>query len=752
MDSNSFQPPKRSSLTDEELEARVNQAMTERSGVEGVMELLVAQESLRAIEQQEQESWEAQMQAIGSEESIAALQRFRGASSPGKSHEDNFASTQQSNIEAVATNNEAVEIVAGIPKQPATQSFSWLNPAPPKPAQVVQPDSTPQISEIVIEEPEVVEEVIEISTVDEDQVDEPKRFDWLSKPEIINPVKEEIVPEAILEEIENVVSELLVAEEEVVSDPHPVGLESETEFEQLLAAAAAEEELTALEESKRLKIEVIEVVEPNVIIPSDEHRNRGPVSQLFIWLGVSATLVPILLTWTLIGLGLNTLAVVGALVAGYLVSGILIATSSLSGKRSGLSTAVISRSSFGVWGNSIPLSLMLTVRLTLTATIVATFAFLMNGADQRLPEFSNELLNLVGLKITTGFAIQIVLLLLVAALVAIRGNVVRVIQLLMSLVAFVLVAESFASVPSAGFSFTTAGNLGITSLEALSGFAIVVLVNLVLWFAIAPNLSKAIPMKVRGAKVFSAVLVANFVFPLIVGALSVVWLGSISVSNPSALATIQTAVSVLPVWAQGSLTSGVAIALVFAAMLSLRSATLDFASLFRSRSRVPALLVSVVGVSSLLLLFTQQPTSQEVEYLSKVFIFASAISAGWIGIYTAEVLIRKRAYHELSLVRPYGVYKKFNILSLIIWTLTLASAVALIPVNLLGFGFMGFALPMLGFEASLGSAALGFLISVVLGLVLTIGIRIPQIKKQEVEVLELEARKEQLNDIFVGNN
>ena len=49
------------------------------------------------------------------------------------------------------------------------------------------------------------------------------------------------------------------------------------------------------------------------------------------------------------------------------------------------------------------------------------------------------------------------------------------------------------------------------------------------------------------------------------------------------------------------------------------------------------------------------------------------------------------------------------------------------------------------------SAAIGFLATVTFGMLLTFAIRIPQIRKQEREVLELEARRDQLNDIFVGN-
>jgi uncharacterized membrane protein len=207
---------------------------------------------------------------------------------------------------------------------------------------------------------------------------------------------------------------------------------------------------------------------------------------------------------------------------------------------------------------------------------------------------------------------------------------------------------------------------------------------------------------------------------------------------------------VLPSWAQGTLVSGAVIAIVFGSMLSFRTATLDAIALFRFQSRGSAVLISVLFTLAILVLFAQQPAGQTIEYLANVFVVMAALTAGWIGIFAADVAIRRQAYHELSLSRSYGLYKKFNILSLLIWLVTLVIAVALVPVNLLGFSFMGFAVPMLGLEASLGTSAVGFVATLLAGIVLTLAIRIPQIKKQEREVLALEARRDQLNDIFVG--
>jgi hypothetical protein len=72
-------------------------------------------------------------------------------------------------------------------------------------------------------------------------------------------------------------------------------------------------------------------------------------------------------------------------------------------------------------------------------------------------------------------------------------------------------------------------------------------------------------------------------------------------------------------------------------------------------------------------------------------------------------------------------------------------------VNLLGFGFMGFQSELIAGDTSgLAASALGFVVTVLLGTLLTLVIRIPQIRKQEREVRALESRREQLNDIFVG--
>ena len=701
------------------------------------MELLVAQEALRVEEDRQEQLWIDSMRQNGSPEAQAALNSFLGISTPAPVAEP-VAPVEPPYVEPV----QVVEIapvvetpVAEAPVQPeppkAPPVFTWLNPAPPTP--VAKPE--------VVAEPEV-EKVVEEAIVEPVEPEQPSTFSWFTKTE-----EPEVAPEEVLVE-ETLVEIVEVSPQEELA---PIGSESETEFEMLLAAAAAEEELTALEESEKKSVATLVATESNVLIPSDEHRNRGPLSQLWVWLGASATIVPVLLVWLLISLGLNATAITVSLVGGYLVSGLLIAVAAIAGKRSGLSTATISRSVFGVWGNSIPLTISFVSRVAVAAILVSIFTFFMNQLGVMQEEFATVLLNVSGIEFTLGFVFQIVFVFGAAIIASLRGIVGRTVQLLISLLGFVIFIESFASIAGQSVSFTAVGPTELVSLTGLAGFALVVMVNLTLWFALAPNISKAIPMSVRGIKVFSAVLVANFAIPAIVGVLAVLWLGSLSTLAATASLSPQQALEVLPTWAQGTLTAGAALTIFFATILSLRTAALDYVSLFRTKSRVTGLVLTVVATVLLLALFAQQPESQQVTYLSNLFVLVAAGSAGWIGIFAADVAIRRQAYHELSLSRSYGLYKKFNILALITWVLTLALAVAVIPVTLFGFDFMGFALPYLGLEANIGSAAIGFLATLTFGMLITFAIRIPQIRKQEREVLELEARRDQLNDIFVGN-
>jgi purine-cytosine permease-like protein len=684
MDSSKYQPPVRRSLSDAELDARVNLATSSNTGVEALMELLVAQETLRAQEDAEIQAWVSQMEAEGSPEALAALARFRGQDAP-----------------VVPTVSEIAPQPITEPVVEETKPFSWL--------------STP-------EEPEVsgvpVEEVI------------------VTFEEVVTPIAEEIIPEEITSEPELI----------------PVGSETQDDFEKLLSAAAAEEELTALEEGEELAEDL--TGPKNILIPSEQHRNRKPLSQFFAWLGASATVVPILLTLLLISFGLSATAIVVDLVVGYLVAGVFVSIAGLAGKRSGLSTSVISRAIFGVWGSSISGTFMAVSRIALTALVISSALVVTNGVFSFAPDFNKSLVSIAGVNLSYGLAMASTVVIVIFALSFVSGKGSRVLQFVFSGLALGLLVASFFGVVGSKLSIKTSGSFGPLSKESLAGIAMVVLVVSVLWVSVAPNLSKSIPMKQRGVKVFLSLLTAQFLLPVLVGLFGLAWLGPETmryVTIPVGLTMFQAIVSgSMLSWAGMLFFIGLCVALLYMALLSFKTATLDVMSLFRFKGKVAAKFISLVSILGLLVLFSQQPIDLTIEYLSNVSALVAVLSAAWIGMFISDVALRRIAYHELSLTRSYGFYGKFNILSFFIWVISTAAALLLVPINLVGMTWTGYFGTMFGITSEIGSQAVAFLAVVILAMLLTVISRIPQIRKQEREVLEVESRREQLNDIFIG--
>jgi len=709
MESSRYHPPVKQSLSDEELSARVAEATQANAGLEAAMQLLITQEALRAQEDRELAAWVLDMESEDSPESIAALEKVRGYAVP----------------------------------KPAAISQPVQEPVQ-EPEQESEPDVQVAIEQGFEEEiePAVVEPTAE-------------PFSWFTKTDEVEVVVEEVEQSNTVESVEAEFSSIPHTE------PHLEGGESVDEFEELLVRAAAEEELTALEDSK--KPSSVSVEENNVQIPTDENRDRKPISQFGVWLGLSSVAIPALLAWTLLQLHIAFNAVILDLGVGYLIAGSLVSVAALAGKRSGLSTGTISRAIFGVWGNSVPLSFVLIARLLITALATASFGLLFDGFDERIPAFSNILYSLAGLKITTGFVIELGLLVVAFGIALFRSNAGRIVQLMVSLLAFGFFFEGLiGSITQIGKSYDFGINAPFMSRESFGAIALVVLVVSTTFLGIAPNLAKSIPMKHKGIQVFGIVWGSNFIIPFAVGALVATWFDNSFAALQPGLYLPSQNFSVVdgrtivengtPVWVRGSVGTGLTFGIIFLVAMSLRSAAQDVISLFRLKHKSLALLTGLFATALLLMLFSQQPSSQLQTYLTNLLVLAAVLSVGWMGMFVTDVALRRIAYHELSLTRSYGFYGKFNWISIIIWLLTTVLAVLTIPVDLMGFGFTGSLGSSLGLDSSIASQSLGFAFIFVLSVVLTLAARIPQIRKQEREVLEVEARREQLNDIFVSQD
>jgi hypothetical protein len=119
----------------------------------------------------------------------------------------------------------------------------------------------------------------------------------------------------------------------------------------------------------------------------------------------------------------------------------------------------------------------------------------------------------------------------------------------------------------------------------------------------------------------------------------------------------------------------------------------------------------------------------------------------WAGVFASDVLIRRIAYHEVSLT-SYGFYKPFNWVNLAGWLTAVVVGFGLIQASPQEFFWQGFLVDLSANPAFWQESFFGVVIAFAIGLLLPVALGIPRIKKQEAEVLSIEARRNDLKDIF----
>ena len=697
MDFNKYQPPVRTSLSDTELDAKVSAASQTGNGVEAVMELLVAQEALRATEDAAITNWLAEMQAIGSPESLLAAENYQ-------------------------------------------RSLLGLEPLEAI-AQAETPVAEAPVAEAPVAEAAAVEApAIEVVTESQDVVEDDKPFSFLN----FNTEPDEEPFEAVA-----------VAEPEV-QVPATESAPETIAFEDLLSANAAEEEVSAIEEREAIaQVLLSQDQEPlqNVAVPTDKYRNRKPASQLLTWLAINSTLVPFVLAWVMMGqLHLSWQVSLFDAVAGFLAAGLIVSIASLAGKRSGLSTLIISRAIFGVGGN---LVVAITVALARLATIgfmvllvAVMFVHQPNAAiaDQKLFSLGSH-------AFSTGQALGVGALVLALALALLIQPVQRWLQIVAGTIAAVVMVFLLITLALEGFKpqgYTVSEYFGSNSLTAIG---LVVSVVIALWFTVAPNLAKSIPMKARGLRVVLYSLLINGLWPASIAAVAVLAFAS----NPVLLA--QFAYPVYALEQNSNLSNSLVISILVATAVALvawltsavSALASDVQALIYSNSKALSNSIAATVLVATIFATVFVADFSTVDYQLQLLLLAAVFSAAFAGLFLADVILRRIAYHEVSLSRAYGFYKRFNALGLVTWILSLAVGLSVAHIDFAGLEYTGFAQGYLGLKNDIFSAVDGTMLALATGFVLSLILRVPNIKRQEREVLAVESRRTALNDIFVGN-
>jgi hypothetical protein len=121
----------------------------------------------------------------------------------------------------------------------------------------------------------------------------------------------------------------------------------------------------------------------------------------------------------------------------------------------------------------------------------------------------------------------------------------------------------------------------------------------------------------------------------------------------------------------------------------------------------------------------------------------------WLGIFTADTLLRRIAFHEVSLTRSYGFYGNFNWMNILGWLLATELGLGFVSSSLQEFQWTGFLSKLTADPAFWLDANIGLALAFAIGVLMPLALGIPRIRRQEAEVLAIESRRYELRDVLV---
>lgn len=675
-------------MTDQAIQDALGNAQADEAGITAAMELLETQAQLRDIEKMEFSSWVMQMERLGSPEALLAVENAHRA---------------QKGLEPLSSMEPAAK-----PLQPIEDVASHLNSL---------------YANQVSQAPEVSEELEE-----------------LAKPEDleVNPIEDEFY-------------RLLIADTVVGAEDELTALEEE--LEQSVSPVAVKENFSVFEDDPGVVFAPVSAIEEVKLesAPGLSRRSRSS-SQFWSWLGLSGSVLPLGLAWYAGNSGVAFTQAVVAVFLGLLASALVVSVGALAGKRSGLPTLMLSRAAFGVYGNAAPASLLTIARIFWSAVIASAVIIL--AMDFFSIEAIAEVLKPEKLSANVWFVSFVVLLIGGAITLAIFGGRVlfraqQVVGILGSLVALFLIAFTASN-------FSLQELLSEPSTDWNKAFGISVLTFSVFglaWTSAGADFARKLSTATRGAAVVGWGFLALVIVPTVVCAYGIALVSAASPADKAAVSGLvegrllsDFANLVEPWLGYVLLASGALSAIVILAM-SMYSSNLGLHSI--GAKLLPGVGQPIIGALVLVLglttiYFVSDPWVLFADY---AILFAIPVAA-WAGIFISDVLIRRIAYHEISLSRGYGFYKSVNVLNLVGWLVASAAGFGLTYIEQPGFAWTGFLADQLVNQEFWLTTSFGVVITFAFALLLPVFFGIPRIKKQEQEVLAIEARRDDLKDIF----
>lgn len=702
MDSSNFTPPVRRSMTDAQIHEALGNAQADEAGITAAMELLETQAQLRDIEKMEFASWVIEMERIGSPEALLAVENAHRA---------------QQGLPPLDAPTVVPQSVEPIEDAVSRLNHFYANQVIPEPIQQPEPELAPEPEPIQQPEPEMESLPEATATSNQNDFDE---FDRLLAADTVVGAEDELTA----------LEESLFENERVAS---PIANEQS-------------QTISVVEDDPGVEFASVSAVE---VVTTDSApkaaRGSRAFSQFWAWLGLSGSVLPLGLAWYVSHTQIAYTQAVLAIFLGATASALVVAVGALAGKRSGLPTLMLSRAPFGVFANAAPASILTLVRIFWSGAILAVL--LAFGSQyfgvQSITNFTNS----------NSIALTVVALLVVASAVALAIFGGRVLFRAQQVAGLLGSAALLTLVITTAGSFSLAGLLAQPTSSWLPVFGIAVLTFSIfglVWTSAGADFARKLSTSARGASVVGWGALALAVIPTLVAAYGLALLGATKAVNQVAtesISLLQEFSNLLTPWLGQLLMASLAVSMVVVLAMNLYSSNLSLHSI--GAKLRPVLAQPILGLVALALaagaeLFIVDPVSLIADY---AIILAVPVAA-WSGIFISDILIRRIAYHEISLSRGYGFYKAVNWVNLSAWVAATILGFGLIYSDQSGFGWTGYIANQMVNQDFWRVTSLGVVIAFAFSSLVPVVTGIPRIKRQEAEVLAIESRRDDLKDIF----
>lgn len=699
-------PPTPRSMSDDELNAEVARLQSQPDGLMAAMALIESQNVLRQQDSFAYSQWQLQAQ-------------MQAASAPAVATEPEPSIPARIAPNPVVPEPEVVEPVASESSSPENIFQEPITTTPL--AEVVPP---------VVNEPSVAAAPAAVSNQSVDDIVAALNRNYE------NSVTDQIEPKELDSTVEEVEAIETASAEPTVVEPEPVAIvaKSTGEFPAQNVQIAVEVDTEALEVS----------------------RTRTTAALSWSWLSLASTPLVFVLAAFLEESGASlsqSLVVIAALIV---TTAVLAGVGAVAAKRGTSQIGVVSRAAFGVWGNVFPAGAMFLVKLLWSIALLVFGARILSPLISSQPWFAILSSQFVFPAEYTAMLITAVPLVIIASLVAGYGGLamLRAQQVAASFSVVGLVAIAY-------FVFSSNSILDLQQGDLLSApaFLDLALLSFALFgftaFSQSGDFARKLPVETPGAKVFFLSFVSTLFVPLAASVMGVLWVFMAEETFGPLLTSqlIPTVAAVAPILVFVAFVVAVGLSVLQLLANSVYSLAGSLASLgAKLPGAVSVLLLAIVVLAGALVPSMLLATSALLVLLIELLVLASVVAASYTGIVLADALIRSRDYHEVSLARDYGFYGRFNV----------TNSIGFVLATALGFGYLNGAGMLTSWAGYLGDLTpaifdvagsnIGMAMAFGLAVLFPVLFGIPRIKSQEVKLMELDERREELKEYLDSAN